>query len=109
MFGSMHNVFTFALPKQLRRGIKQTKMKLTAAQEKRISELTHAMEIESANNFPNGDLWNKMSDTIFCIKTYGQEKPLTDILDSDGIVIGQKYENGTELYFEVMTFDNSYN
>ncbi len=29
MFGSMHNVFTFALPKRLSRGIKNKQMKTT--------------------------------------------------------------------------------
>ena len=32
--------------------------------EKRINDLKHAMEIELINNFPNGDLWNKMSDEL---------------------------------------------
>jgi hypothetical protein len=32
--------------------------------QKRINDLKHAMEIEECNNFPNGDLWNKMSDEL---------------------------------------------
>jgi hypothetical protein len=32
--------------------------------DKRIAELKNAMEIEQANGFPNGDLWNKMSDEL---------------------------------------------
>ena len=31
---------------------------------KRIEDLKLAMEIELVNNFPNGDLWNKMSDEL---------------------------------------------
>ena len=32
--------------------------------EKRISQLKLAMEIEKTNEFPNGDLWNKMADEL---------------------------------------------
>lgn len=32
--------------------------------EKRIAELKHAMEIEQANGFPNGDLWNNMASEL---------------------------------------------
>lgn len=32
--------------------------------EMRIEELKHAMEIEQANGFPNGDLWNKMASEL---------------------------------------------
>lgn len=30
----------------------------------RIEELKTAMDFEVKNNFPNGDLWNKMSDEL---------------------------------------------
>jgi hypothetical protein len=47
--------------------------------EKRINDLKHAMEIELINNFPNGDLWNKMSDELDEL----QKKPNTfEILSS---------------------------
>jgi len=32
--------------------------------EKRIAQLKLAMEIEKTNEFPNGDLWNKMADEL---------------------------------------------
>ncbi len=32
--------------------------------EQRVQELTEAMEFEVANNFPNGDLWNQLSDEL---------------------------------------------
>ena len=47
--------------------------------EKRINDLKQAMEIELVNNFPNGDLWNKMSDELDEL----QKKPNTfEILSS---------------------------
>ena len=47
--------------------------------EKRINDLKNAMEIELVNNFPNGDLWNKMSDELDEL----QKKPNTfEILSS---------------------------
>jgi len=33
-------------------------------QEQRIEELKTAMKLEAANNFPNGNAWNKMSDEL---------------------------------------------
>lgn len=32
--------------------------------QQRIEELKKAMELEVINNFPNGDLWNNLSDEL---------------------------------------------
>jgi len=59
--------------------INNLKTKNMTTTEKRINDLKHAMEIELVNNFPNGDLWNKMSDELDEL----QKKPNTfEILSS---------------------------
>lgn len=34
------------------------------SKEQRVQELKEAMDFEVANNFPNGDLWNQLSDEL---------------------------------------------
>jgi hypothetical protein len=74
----------------------------------RISELIALQKYEVDNDFPNGDMWNELDDKIWRLENYGQENPLEDILNEDGWVIGQRYEDGREIYHQGMTFENSY-
>ena len=74
----------------------------------RISELRELQRIEMENNFPNGDLWNELDDKIWRLFIYGQEEELEDILNEEGWVVGKRYKNGNEIWYEGMTFENSY-
>jgi hypothetical protein len=66
------------------------------------------LQIEEANNgFPNGDLWNILDDICFNLITYGQESNPTDIVE-DGVLVGYRLDNGTEVFYEGMTFENQY-
>ena len=70
-------ILKISLPLQYINNLKQKEIMTTT--EKRINDLKHAMEIELINNFPNGDLWNKMSDELDEL----QKKPNTfEILSS---------------------------
>lgn len=74
----------------------------------RISELRTLQQIEKEAGFPNGDLWNELDDIIWRLENYGQEEPLEDILNEEGWVVGVRYGDGREVWYEGMTFENQY-
>ena len=74
----------------------------------RIEELKNIMAEEVNNNFANGELWNNCHDAICNLESFGQENTPEELKDNDGLILGYKLENGTEVYFEGMTFENSY-
>jgi hypothetical protein len=74
----------------------------------RISELITLQQIEKEAGFPNDDLWNELDDIIWRLENYGQEEPLEDILNEEGWVVGVRYRDGREVWYEGMTFENQY-
>jgi hypothetical protein len=76
--------------------------------QQRISELKQLQQIEANSNFINGDLWNELDDMIWRLENYGQEEPLEDILNEEGWVVGVRYKDGSEVWYEGMTFENQY-
>ena len=76
----------------------------------RISELRGMQNVEAANNFSNGNLWNELEYIIYFLSTYGQETQPKDILHpSEGYKIGYRLDNGHEVWFEGMSIYNAYN
>lgn len=74
----------------------------------RINELKQIMIQEENNNFQNGELYNECNDKIYCLEKYGQENYPSEIYDEQGYLIGLKLDNGNEIHYEGMTFENSY-
>lgn len=83
-------------------------MKTQVNIKERIAELKDLQNEEVNNNFANGELWNNCQDAIYNLENHGQENTPEEIKDNDGLAIGYKLENGTEVYFEGMTFENQY-
>lgn len=81
---------------------------LTEKQKARIVELRLVQKQEVENNFANGDLWNEVEDKIYFLETYGQENRPTPIYDEDDCECGYELNDGTKVYWEGMTFENSY-
>jgi hypothetical protein len=83
-------------------------VQLTRDLKARIAELRLDQQQEVINNFANGDLWNNCEDAIFFIERYGQENRPAPLYDEDDCECGYELNDGTKVYFEGMTFENSY-
>ena len=83
-------------------------VEMTKETKNKIEMLKGFQEMEVENDFANGDLWNALEDAISNLTNHGQMNYPEPIFDEEGLEVGYRRNDGSEVYWEGMSIYNSY-